>query len=417
LDILKTRRAKPVTVVGRAISVVGLLTVAVFINYIDRGNLATAAPLLKHELHLTNTEFGLVTSAFFWAYTPGQLVAAWFVERINAYRALAAGFALWSIATALTGLANGLVSLIALRVLLGLGEASASPSGSKLLADHLPPARFGLAGGVLGAGIALGPSAGTLLGGLVMAWFGWRMLFALFGLAALAWLVPWLAVARHAEAQGAQALVKTRSYREIIAQRALWGCVLGHLMANFALYFLLAWLPLYLVSARGFTLVEMATIGGLVYAIYGISAIAVGAFADTLIASGTSLSVVRKATIAIGHVGLGICLAGAAFANRDASVVWLLVAGVFCGCIASSLLAITQTLAGPGAAAKWTGLQNMLANLAGIAGPVLVGYLVDVSGSFVLAFLFAGAAAMIGALGWTLVTPKVEPILWDASVA
>lgn len=414
---MKIGRGTPAVEAGRAVSIVGLLTVAVFINYIDRGTLATAAPLLKHELHLTNTEFGLVTSAFFWAYTPGQLVAAWLVERVNAYRALAAGFALWSVATALTGLANGLVSLVAMRVLLGLGEASASPSGSKLLADHLPPTRFGLAGGVIGAGVAFGPSAGTLLGGLVMAWLGWRMLFVIFGLAALVWLVPWLAVARHAAVLTVPPAEKARSYREITSQRALWGCVLGHLMANFALYFLLAWLPLYLVSARGFTLLEMATIGGLVYAIYGISAIVVGGFADSLIASGRPLSKVRKVTIATGHVGLGICLLGAAFAGRDASVVWLLIAGIFCGCIASSLLAITQTLAGPSAAAKWTGLQNMLANIAGVAGPILVGYLVDVSGSFVLAFILAGAAALVGALGWTVVTPKVEPVVWDATIA
>src|SRR5260370_37945824 len=96
-------------------TVVPLLAVAIFINYVDRGNLATAAPLIKDQLKLSNTQIGLLLSAFFWTYTPGQLLAGWLAERINAYRTLAIGLALWSLATAATGLAAGVVALIALR--------------------------------------------------------------------------------------------------------------------------------------------------------------------------------------------------------------------------------------------------------------------------------------------------------------
>jgi MFS family permease len=398
---------------NRPVLLVGLLTVAVFINYIDRGNLATAAPLLKQELRLTNAQFGLVTSAFFWAYTPGQLLGTWVTERINAYRALALGFTVWSIATALTGFAAGFVSLIALRVLLGLGEASASPSGSKLVADHLPPAKFGLASGVIGAGIALGPSAGTLAGGLLMAQFGWRAMFVGFGLVALLWLWPWLSLMRIAPAAHRNVAPDVApSYGELLSQRALWGGVIGHLAANYALYFLLAWLPLYLVNERGFTIIEMAGIGASVYAIYGISAITTGWLADRWIASGARLSGVRKTMIASGHAGLGLCLLGAAFGGRDGSLVCLLIAGVFCGFIASSLLAITQTLAGPPAAAKWTGLQNMLANLAGIVAPIVTGYVVDSTGSFLVAFMLASGAAFLGILGWVVIIPRVEQVEW-----
>ncbi len=123
--------------------IVLLLALAVFINYVDRGNLATAAPLMKDELGLTAGQIGVLLSAFFWTYVPGQVAAGWLAEKINPYRALALGLALWSIATALTGLATGFVIFIALRLLLGLGESVAFPCSSKLLAQHLPPHRLG----------------------------------------------------------------------------------------------------------------------------------------------------------------------------------------------------------------------------------------------------------------------------------
>jgi MFS family permease len=399
---------------SRAAVIVGLLTVAVFINYIDRGTLATAAPLLKRDLNLSNTQFGLVTSAFFWAYTPGQLLASWVTERFSAYRALAAGFAIWSVATALTGLASGFASLIAVRVLLGIGEASASPSGAKLVVDHLAPTQFGLASGVVGAGLAFGPSVGTLLGGLLMAQYGWRAMFAVFGVVALIWLWPWFVATRGARLAPQQiSHGPVPSYAELLSQRALWGAVFGQLASNYALYFMLGWLPLYLVNAQGFSVGEMAGIGAAVYAIYGVSGIVFGWLADYWIARGGSLTVVRKSIVVAGHIGLGLCLLGAALSGRDAAVLCLLVSGVFCDCIVSSMPAITQTLAGPPAAAKWTAFQNMMANIAGIVAPIATGVVVDETGAFLVAFLLASGSAFIGIIGWLFIVQRVEPVTWS----
>jgi MFS family permease len=131
--------------------VVALLALAIFINYVDRGNLATAAPLIKSELKLSNTLIGILVSAFFWVYVPGQLLAAWLVSKINAYRALTVGLAIWSAATVLMGLAQGFVTLLALRRLLGLGESAGFPASSKLLAQHLPERRLGSANALIAA--------------------------------------------------------------------------------------------------------------------------------------------------------------------------------------------------------------------------------------------------------------------------
>ena len=157
--------------------VVSLLALAIFINYVDRGNLATAAPLIKDELKLSGTQLGLLFSAFFWSYVPSQILAGWLSERINAYRTLALGVALWSIATAASGLATGFASLIVLRLLLGVGESAAFPCSSKLLAYHLPEHKLGHANGLIAMGLALGPAFGTFVGGMLMAQYGWRAVF------------------------------------------------------------------------------------------------------------------------------------------------------------------------------------------------------------------------------------------------
>src|ERR1700737_1191155 len=131
-------------------AVVPLLAVAVFINYVDRGNLATAAPLIQDQLRLSSTQIGVLLSAFFWSYVPAQILAGWLAERINPYRTLAIGFAIWSIATALFGVATGFAALVALRLLLGLGESAAFPCSAKLLAQHLPSDKLGGANGLIG---------------------------------------------------------------------------------------------------------------------------------------------------------------------------------------------------------------------------------------------------------------------------
>ncbi|HKF98320.1 MAG TPA: MFS transporter, partial [Steroidobacteraceae bacterium] len=113
---------------GVSARVVVLLTLAAFINYVDRGNLATAAPLIREQLSLSNTQLGVLLAAFFWSYAPAQLPAGWLAERLDPRQVLAAGLAVWGAATALTGFATGFIMLLALRLMLGLGESVMYPA-------------------------------------------------------------------------------------------------------------------------------------------------------------------------------------------------------------------------------------------------------------------------------------------------
>jgi MFS family permease len=399
-------------------ALVPLLALAVFINYVDRGNLATAAPLIKDEMKLSASQLGVLLSAFFWSYMPGQLLAGWLADRINAYRTLAVGLAIWSLATAASGLAGGFGAILALRLLLGLGESTAFPCASKLLAQRLPTSRLGAANGLIGAGLALGPAFGTLTGGLLMARMGWRPVFLVFGLVSLLWLAPWVAATRRASSpadRGAGDGEAAPSYLAILKRREVWGASLGQFSANYYLFFLVSWLPLYLVKARGFTLDQMAVLGAMVYLANALSAVGTGWLLDRWIQSGASQNLVRKSAAVGCHLVVTACMLGCAVGGGAVVIACLLIAGLAFGVNGATLFAIAQTLAGPKAAAKWAGVQNGIGTIAGIVAPIVTGVVVDRTGQFTWAFVIAGAVTLVGVLGWGIIIRRIEPLAWPAT--
>lgn len=391
-----------------------LLALAIFINYLDRGNLATAAPLIKSDLHLSNLQVGLLLSAFFWIYTPGQLVAGWLVDRLGGRRALGLGFAVWSLATALTGVARGFALLLVFRVLLGVGEAVAFPAMSKLFAKAVPPSELGVVNSIAISGLFLGPAVGVLAGGMLMAAVGWRTMFLVFGTLALLWLIPWTLQARRLGGKDRQEAPAFPPLRLVLRQRSLWGASLGHFGTVFGLYFLLSWMPLWLVHNRGYSVTGMAKLLGATYLVSAIAAVLAGWICDRLIASGFSINAVRKGVSIIGHVGSAVGLLGCALGTPNVVVASLFPAAASLAIVA--IFPIAQTLAGPRAAGRWVGVQNCVANTAGIIGPTVTGWIADETGSFDMAFLLAGVVVLFGAVGWAFMIPRVQEVDWSIGV-
>lgn len=392
-----------------------LLAAAIFINYVDRGNLATAAPLLKGDLNLSNTQVGLLLSAFFWTYAPMQLLAGWMAERLDVHRVLPAGLALWSLATIATGFAGSFVILLALRLLLGLGESVVYPSHAKLLGLRALEHQRGKANGASAVGQALGPAFGTLVGGLMMAHYGWRFVMVGLGMLSLLWLWPWIAATWGSPSTvGEAGAGHPPSYLMILRRRAAWGACLGHFCNSYALYFVLSWLPLFLVQSRGFSVPEMSKIGAAVYCVYAVSSALTGWASDRWILAGQSPNLARKMFIVASSVGTAVCLSFTSHATSTEVVIWLLVIGMFFGLGTPMLFTIAQTLAGPRAAGQWMGLQNFLGNLSGILSPVLTGFLVDRTGSFGWAFVVAAGVSLVGAFAYGIIIPRVETLEWPA---
>ena len=390
-----------------------LLAAAVGINYIDRGNLATAAPLIQDELHLSATQLGFLLSAFFWTYVTAMTPAGWLVERYGARRVLASGVVIWSVATLLTGFATGLIGLLLLRLLLGLGESTAFPSASKALASEVPVSQLGLANGVMSFGYLVGPAIGTFLGGMLMTRIGWRPVFVLFGCLSLLWLWPWLRTPHQSAAQPVAASQGVPSFASILRQRGLWGASLGHFASNYNFYFILAWLPVYLVKARGFSMTSMAAIAGSAYLINAVSALWMGWYTDRWCRAGRSPDLIYKGIMALSHVASIGCMAGMVLLPINGSIACLFAYEIVMGLSSPGVYAIPQILAGPAAAGRWVGVQNTCGNIAGIFAPALTGILIDWSGSFVSAFALAGAVNVLGLVGWLFILPRIAPLDWQ----
>ena len=397
---------------GLPFRVVFLLAVAVFINYVDRGNLATASPLLKDELGLSNSQVGVLLSAFFWSYAPLQPVAGWLAQRFDVRYVLATGLIVWAIATALVGLATSFAMLLGLRLLLGVGESVTYPSNSKLLAQRAPEHHRGRANGLIAACQALGPTFGTLVGGLIMATFGWRAAFVAFGLISLLWLLPWLIVTRGGAATAGGQHGAPLPYLTLLRKRAMWGSSLGQFCSTYSYYFVLTWLPLILVKAYGYSVKEMAQIGAGVYAIHAASSALMGWASDRWIMSGASANRVRKTLLVSGLVGVAIVMMVCASAVSTAAVMLLAATAALHGTQTPNIFAISQTLGGPRAAGQWMGVQNLVGNLAGVVAPMVTGLVVDYTGEFYWAFAIAAGVALLGSLAFGVLIPRIEPVKW-----
>lgn len=387
-----------------------LLGVAVFFNYVDRGAIGIAAPLMTAELKLRPEAFGLILSAFFWVYAPVQLLVGWLVDRFSVTKLIAAGVLLWAAATLAMGFVSGFAALLILRIVLGIGETVAFPGASKIITRIVPADRRGAANAILALGIALGPAAGTLAGGLILASYGWRAIFLVFGAVTLVWLLPWLLASRGLDVQ---ANGEDRSHvpvKALLRKWPLWSMSIAHVASNYVFYFLLGWLPLFLTKSRGMPLREMTLIATLGYAVQAIAAFLFGYVSDRWTSGGRSEGTIRRIMMFSGQLLAAAAVLALPFADSGAKLALLLcLAGVATGALSLNTYAVAQMFSGPRAAGTWVGIQNAIGNTSGIFGPILTGWIVQRAGYTSACFVTAAIAAA-GALWWVVGVPKIAQI-------
>ena len=387
-----------------------LLGAAVFLNYVDRNALNIAAPLLKGELGLSATEYGLAVSAFFWVYGPIQLVVGWLCDRFSVYRLLWWGVALWAGATLLSGFVGGFLSLVVLRLMLGVGESLAFPASSKIIAEQVPPEGRGMANAAVSMGIALGPALGTLAGGAILATLGWRAIFIIFGLLTLLWLLPWHRATR-ALANAAAAPDRRRvPVRFLMGRWSLWSMSIAHFASNYGFYFVLAWLPLYLVQQRGLSIGEMTMLATLAFGAQAVAAFAFGHWSDRWTRSGRDEASIRRWMMIVAQIMQGLAIYGVFYADTTLELgLMLVLAGICTAALSLNIFAIAQMFAGPRAAGTWCGFQNALGNISGMLGPAVTGLIIDRAG-YGDAFVFSAVIVTAGGLWWLVGVPKIREI-------
>jgi MFS family permease len=415
---MKGRGALTVQKLPRAASsssyVMFLIALALFISYVDRGHLATAGPAIEKALGLTETKFAVLTSAFYVTYVIGMIPAGWLAERFGGYIVLAAGVAVWSVATLLMGYVDSFAMLLALRLLLGVGESVTFPCLSKLIASAVEPDRVGLANGLIAFGYLFGAVIGTLVGGLLMVRIGWSPVFVVFGALSLLWLYPWSRIRVH-EPRVRKHDIGAPSFPQILTQRGLWGASLGHFSGNYTYYFILGWLPIYLVKARGFSISSMAKVASAAYLISAVLALGAGWATDQWVKVGRSPDVAYKSIMALHHIGAIVCMVGMALLPVVPSIACLFAYMAVMAFAAPATFAIPQILAGPTATGRWVGIQSTCGNLAAVFASYFTGFLIDATGRYESGFAAAALINVLGIVGWVFILPTVRPIRWETA--
>jgi MFS transporter, ACS family, D-galactonate transporter len=389
-----------------------LLGISAFISYVDRANLSIAAPILKDELGLSESQLGVLLSSFFWSYVSLQLVAGWLADRVNVSWFLAGGFFLWSAATLGTGLVHGFFLLLIFRMLLGVGESVVYPSYSKIISLHYHDEHRGVANSIISAGLALGPGSSILAGGFLIFKFGWRTFFVALGVVSLCWLAPWIKWMPKPAAAIHTKKTEAPSFGVLLRQRAAWGTCIGMFGYNYLSYFMLTWLPFYLMRERNFSMYSMAKIGGAAYIGGACFALVSGWLSDRWIRSGATPTRVRKTFVCGGLAFAGVVLLLSAISAPTLSVGMLILGIGFQHVSSSNIWALTQTLAGASAAGRWTALQNFAGNLAGVVAPALTGLVLDRTHHFIYGFAIMAVIAVMGAASWLFIVGPVREVNW-----
>jgi MFS family permease len=396
---------------ARRWTIVGLLFTASLINYFDRATISFALPLLSQELHLGPETKGVLLSAFFWSYALMQIPMGIFADRVNLRWLYAAAFALWSISQGLIGLAAGLSALIAFRVLLGVGEAIYLPGGSKIVSLLFRPSERGLPCGLFD----FGTRTGLVIEGVLVPWmlttFGWRMTFAVVGFTALLWLVPWLMIAPKRLQGNRTGTTAGRDFwattLALLTNRNLMGTCLGFFCFDYYWYFLVNWLPDYLVTSRGLTILKAGFYAALPYLVFGISEPVGGWIADRLVSAGWSETRARKGIVTVAFL-TGLLLIPAARVNTPGAAVALIIGGCLVGLATGNLLVILQSCAPHNEVGLWTGVYNFVGNIAGIVSPLITGFLIEKTGSYTPPFILAAALIAVGPLAFWFIVGELK---------
>ena len=395
-------------------SVVALFSLGTALCYIDRVSIGVAIIPLAHEFGYDSAAQGLVLSAVFWGYIWTQLVGGWMADRFGGYRVLAAGVAIWSIATFVTppAAAVSFSVLLAARVLLGLGEGVNFPSIHSLTARWTLPVERARVLSVNYSGMYVGTVAALSASPLIIGAFGWPALFYLSGALGAVWVAVWWYVAAdrpetstRIEAAELELITSMRTaearamqvpWAAIARERAVWAIVVAHFCSNFGFNILLLWLPTYLHHTFAVPLKQVGEYSIIPWIATFFVITFSGWLADTLIARGLPVGVVRKSMQTAAFTIGAISLITVPASRSPAMAVALLTIAATCNGIGSAAFGVNHLDVAPTYGGILMGISNTFATIPGIVGVALTGLIVQASKSFSAVFYLIAAVYVIG---------------------
>ncbi|MFP1132091.1 MFS transporter [Asticcacaulis sp. W401b] len=406
--------------------IIALVMLGTIINYLTRSTLSVAAPTLTQELSLTPQQYSYITSAFQLGIMM-QPIAGYILDLIR----LRIGFALfataWGIITIAHSLAGNWQGLAMLRGLLGFAEGVAHPGGLKVVAEWFPAKERGLAGGIYNIGASLGSMLAPPLVVWAILYYDWRAAFVITGIIALVWVVLWLlfyqspdkhkaisdgerSYIRDGQERHLEATAARPSPLKILGQRNFWGIALPRFLADPTWGTLTFWMPLYLSTARGFDLKEIALFAWLPFVFADIGCLFGPAVVLWLQKRGIGLIDARRWVFTLGAVLMtGIMFVG--WVKSPFVAIGLLCLGAFAHqTLSVTVITLSSDLFRKNEVGTVTGMAGTFANLGVLLFSLAIGALVSTIG-YEPFFVILGLLDLIAAVVlWTLVrAPKAEP--------
>src|SRR5438132_7026545 len=405
MEMTAQRRGIPATT-----NVLGLLCAMYFINYIVRVNVSTAAAVFQPELGLTNTQVGLIFSAFAYPYLAFQIAGGWVADKFGARRALTVFAILWSSATVLMGLANSLSGMILGRVLLGIG-VSALPVATRAMSNWMPAEKRGFAQGITHAFARLGNTlTPPLVGILLIPYVGWRGSFVVVGAASFLWAIAWFFYFRDDPAEHpaitAADLERLPKKRVKTAARVPFGRLAARMTPvtivyfcyGWTLWFFLAWIPSYFLHSYNLKLSSSSLFASGVFLGGTLGDFLGGIASDRIFERTHSRTKARRNLIVVGFLISTVFMAPVLMVhNLTVIVLSLSLAFFFSEFTVGAFWAIPMDIA-PRYSGFASGFMNSGSALAAIVSPLIGGYIIDKTGNWSNTFIAGIALLLIGAI-------------------
>jgi ACS family glucarate transporter-like MFS transporter len=421
-------------------TILAILFAVTTINYADRATIAIAGPELKRLLGLSPVEMGFVFSAFAWSYVLAQLPGGWLLDRFGSKITYFFSIFLWSIFTMLMGTvgfltgAAAVTTLFILRLLIGAAEAPSFPGNSRIASAWFPTSERGTAAAIFNSAQYFA----TVLFAPIMGWlvhtFGWESVFFVMGglgvVMAFIWLKTVYGPKDHPKANAAEiayieaggALVDLESkdkvaattkldtwscIKQLLGNRMLLGVYIGQYCINTLTYFFLTWFPVYLVQERHMTILKAGFVAALPAVAGFLGGVLGGVISDRLIKSGKSLSVARKTPIVCGML-LSTSMIVCNYVDADWLVITVMSLAFFGKGIGALGWAVVADTSPKEAGGMSGALFNTFGNTAGITTPIVIGYILQTTGTFAGALVFVGANAVVTILCYLLMVGEIK---------
>lgn len=396
----------PQTSGARRWFVLFLLALGALIGFVDRINVsaALASEPFKVYFALSDIDRGWINSAFFWSYAIFQIPMGWVVDRYGVKWPYAICFAVWSVASAAIGLIPALWGIILMRLVIGAAEAVVVPASFRWIRNNFPPEKSGAAVGFYMLGSKFGPAIGAPLAAWMIVTLNWQLMFILLGIAGLLWLVPWMTVVKDdrpgvaGSTASATPLVDVSIWR-ILGNRLVWATLVVNFCYNYFTFFAMTWMPSYLVEQRGLSLEEMGLYTFFSFLGIALVALASGWGADLLIQRFGRDVLIRKIFVVSGFLIASTVLLGARADTIEEALFWNIASLSGLGLTTANNLALCSlTLIPKAIVGRVKGVQAVASALAGIVAPIMTGWLLHTTGSYLAPMTLIFALLLIGAL-------------------